>query len=133
MKFHHIGFAVRGIDDCISSFVGEFRPLSGKVYDGGQLATLLLANWNGITVELIEGAVSDGALHETEELGVYHTCFEVESVISSIANLMNKGYYQVSAIKPAPLFDNRDVVFMMDKFGNVIELLECVKKEEVKL
>jgi catechol 2,3-dioxygenase-like lactoylglutathione lyase family enzyme len=133
MKFHHIGFAVRSIDDCQRSFIGTFNKLSGKVYDGCQKSTLMIADWNGLVIELIEGEVADKILSQGEEISAYHTCFEVDSLIDSIGCMIINGYYQVSTVSPAVLFDNRLVVFMMDKFGNLIELLERSKGETVKI
>jgi catechol 2,3-dioxygenase-like lactoylglutathione lyase family enzyme len=133
MKFHHIGIAVSDIDEVSKDFIfSEYKPISGKVYDGAQKATLQMFDWNGKNVELVDGQVVKSVLNGGR-FKIYHVCLEVDSLIDMIDRARCKGYIQITGINPAPLFDNRLVVFMTNNEGFMIEFLEAEKKERVRI
>ena len=132
MTFHHVGIAVESIDDSVKGFIGELKPITGKVYDGGQNATLQMFDYLGQRVELIEGAVVKNILNGSK-FKIYHICLEVDNIIDSISAARKAGYVNVTGTKPAPLFDDRPVVFMLNNEGFMIEFLEKQKKDTVKI
>lgn len=132
MKFHHIGIAVKDIDDAVKKVVGSFRPVSGKVYDGGQNATLQMFDYCGASVELIDGKAVQSFLLDTS-FKIYHVCLEVDNLLDAIDTARKAGYIEISGIKSAPLFDDRPVVFMMNNDNFIVEFLEAEKKEKVRI
>jgi hypothetical protein len=132
MKFHHIGIATDNIDNArIALGVDGAKAVTGKVYDGGQKATLQMLDWYGQKVELVEGEIVQGMIVNSA-YKIYHVCFEVDSIIDTVETAKKKGYVDISGIKPAPLFDGRSVVFMMNNDNYIIEFLEAPQKETVK-
>lgn len=132
MRFHHIGIAVKDIDEAAKKVVGSFNPVSGKVYDGGQQATLQMFDYCGVNVEFVEGRAVDAFLLDTH-FKIYHVCLEVGCILDAIDLARKAGYIDISGIKPAPLFDGRPVVFMMNNDNFMIEFLEAEKKEKVRI
>lgn len=124
MKFHHIGIATSNIEETIVKLkdVMNIENISDIVYDelqDGRLCMLTLED--GINLELIEGKVVENIIKKRQYL--YHTCYVVSSLDDSIEDLINKGAFLISDAKPAKLFNNRKVAFLMWDLG-MIELLE---------
>ena len=133
MKFHHIGIAVKDINESVKSMKNlSICHVSGRVYDGGQNATLQMYDIGGIKIELIEGAVVKNVLGD-DNFKIYHVCFTVDNINDAIDIAKKTGYVQITETKPAPLFDDRKVVFMLNNDKFMIEFLEESTKEVVHI
>jgi catechol 2,3-dioxygenase-like lactoylglutathione lyase family enzyme len=132
MNIHHIGIAVKDIDEAAKTLAlfGAYA-LTGKVYDGCQKATLQMFDCSGYSLELVEGRIVDSLLGG-DSMKIYHICFEVENIIDDVEFVRKSGFMQITGMNPAPLFGDRIVTFMI-KDGLIIELLEKQKKEVVRI
>ena len=133
MNFHHVGVAVTDIDNSAMNLaIMGVTPTTGKTYDGGQDATLQMFDSGGVNVELIEGNAVKGVLGG-DTFKIYHVCFEVENLLDMVGRARAAGYIRISSPKSAPLFDDRQVVFMMNKDNFIVEFLEAPIKEKVRI
>ncbi len=124
MKFHHIGIATEDIDKMILNLKKYFdiKEISDIVYDSNQDANLCMITLeDNIKIELISGNVVSNILKKRQYL--YHTCYTVKNIESTIKELINDGALLVRESKEAILFDNKKVAFLMWNLG-LIELLE---------
>jgi len=124
MRFHHIGIATADIPK-MQEYLGKFASIShitDTVYDEQQDASLCMVTLkDGTDIELISG-------HQVERLVkkrnfLYHTCYEVADIEQKIADFVENGAMLVSEPKPAILFDNKRVAFLMTELG-LVELVE---------
>ena len=124
MKFHHIGIAAEDINKTIN-YIKELMPvinISDIVYDELQDASLCMITLEDNTkIELISGKVVENVLKKRQFL--YHTCYGVNNIEESVKKLISLGALQVNEVKPAVLFNNKKVVFLMTELG-LIELVE---------
>ena len=124
MKFHHIGIATEDIDKMILNLKKYFdiKEISDIVYDSNQDANLCMITLeDNIKIELISGNVVSNILKKRQYL--YHTCYTVKNIESTIKELINDGALLIRESKEAILFDNKKVAFLMWNLG-LIELLE---------
>jgi methylmalonyl-CoA/ethylmalonyl-CoA epimerase len=127
MTFHHVGIACRDIAEEIRniSAVHEGVTSSPVIFDPEQNAeVVLLTLSDGSNLELISGKQVEGLLKMN--ITYYHLCFEVDDIRAEIDRLEKENAKLVSAPKPAPLFDNREVAFLYVSYG-IIELLSRKK------
>lgn len=124
MKFHHIGIATSNIDELIEK-ISKYMKISEKseiVYDKLQDANLcMLTLSDGTRIELISGEVVKNLVKKRQYL--YHTCYSVQDITSTVNKFVEDGAFLVKKITPAILFDNRKVAFLMTDLG-LIELVE---------
>ncbi len=124
MRLHHIGIASQNIDESVKDYYQyhDVKKKSSKIYDELQKAELVFIETNeGVNIEFVQGQPVDNIL--AKGISFYHICYEVNDIKKSIEDLRTKGAIIVSPIKPAILFDNRNVAFLYTKSG-LIELLE---------
>jgi methylmalonyl-CoA/ethylmalonyl-CoA epimerase len=123
MKFHHVGIACKNIEEetqHVSAIHGIIKK-SPVVFDKEQNAELILLTLaDGTHLELISGKQVETFLKKN--ITYYHLCFEVDDIHSEIERLLKENAIMISAPKPAPLFDNREVAFLHVSYG-IIELL----------
>ena len=124
MKVHHIGIACRNIEEAITEFKKYHNVTwqSQIVEDGLQSAKLCLVKTDmGLDYEFVSGEQVSGLLKRG--ITYYHLCYEVNSLDSTIEDLLSKGAIMISEPKPAILFNNKRVAFLYLPYG-LIELVE---------
>jgi methylmalonyl-CoA/ethylmalonyl-CoA epimerase len=133
MKLHHIGYAVRNIDDSRKSFeLLGFYPVGSEHRDYLRNVDILFMKNMADTVELI--AIADRNTRSdidfltksgrNQFVGPYHVCFEVRDLESAVRELREKRFVISSEVAPAPAICGRRVVFLYHKNTGLIELLE---------
>ncbi len=124
MKFHHIGIATDDIPSLIEKINKYFnlKNITDIVYDELQDGSLCMVTLDdGTNIELISGNIVENIVKKRRYL--YHTCYSVEDIDSTIKSLISDGATLVSDTKEAILFDNKRVAFLMWDLG-LIELVE---------
>lgn len=125
IKFHHIGIVVNSIEQY------EKQILSSKkireVVDEVQNSKLALyENFDSSFIELIEPLNENStSFNSLKKFGVHlnHLCYRVNS-FEEIDNNMNENkWIKVLGPVPAILFDNKEVVFYLNRFGQLTEFL----------
>ena len=57
--------------------------------------------------------------------GVYHICYEVKDMTTSIEQMTRKGCYLISGPDPAVAFNHRKIAWLMTRANLLVELLEA--------
>ncbi len=82
---------------------------------------------DGYQIELVSPAdtesVVSGLLKKYKN-SPYHICYETPDFDADFASLVQEGYTAIDVPTPAPALDGRRVVFLMNPFLGMIELLE---------
>jgi len=133
LKFHHNGLAVRNNEKATIWLESLGYSASEVVYDPEQDVNLQLFTLSGSpTFELVmPGKSADGPLASIlsryEEM-IYHTCYEVEDLDATLAEIRGLGLrvMTVSERKPAVLFGGRHVSFYKIAGFGIVEFLEPV-------
>lgn len=124
MILHHIGIACEDIDKTctiINNTIG-IKHKGKIVYDKEQEANLcMILTLHEDRIELISGSKVKNLVKKQQYL--YHTCYLVENLSKSMEQMTQNGAIILSSPKPAILFDNRKVAFLITNLG-IVELLE---------
>jgi len=125
MEFHHIGIATNDIEKTIL-FVEKTFPniknITDIIYDDLQKANLCLITLSDDSnIELVSGEQVSTFLKKNIHL--YHSCWEVENIQTTINKYIKAGSILISKPKEAVLFNNRKVAFLYTDIG-IVELLE---------
>ncbi|MBP5787516.1 MAG: VOC family protein [Kiritimatiellae bacterium] len=134
MVLHHIGYAVKHLQDGINSFscLG-YKRVSPSVPDEARAVEICFLEKDGIKVELVaplrKGSPIDKALASGTGMP-YHFCYEVNSLQGCTEVLIKNGFAVLFPPSPAPACDNRLVSFLFEKTIGIIELIERNIKDE---
>lgn len=133
MKFNHIGVAVRDINKSIKHYSESMGWVKSSdiVYDSIQRVKIcFMIDNSNVYYELIEPAGSNSPVTNVlkRKGSIYHTCYEVNDVERSVKELSANGFIQISDIEEAIAFNNRKIVFLINRDNLIIELLEEDKK-----
>ena len=126
--FHHIGVAVKSIDQTaqVYGWGGYYR--SATIFDPIQNVNICWLKKEGMPlVELLEPVDSSSPVCKyIEKLGVtpYHTCYVVKNLESVINELRKQRYVQVSKIAKAVAISDSKICFLYHKNVGLIELVE---------
>ena len=120
MKFHHIGIATKNLKTSLEFVKNNFDVISvtEDIFDEQQDAILQMITTKDLNIELVSGNVVDKMIQS--KISYYHICYEVENIDEAIQKF--SGAILVSSPKPAILFNNRLVAFLMTPLG-LVELL----------
>jgi methylmalonyl-CoA/ethylmalonyl-CoA epimerase len=124
MKLHHLGIACKDIPTQIKIIkkTYDIKSVGEIVFDELQNVNLcFITTNNGFNIELVSGKTVETFINN--KFFYYHLCFEVNDISFEIDRLIKKGAILISTSKPAILFDNKSVAFLLTSTG-LIELLE---------
>ena len=123
---HHYGIAVRNMNKAIESYISRGYRIVEKTHDEQQLSDLTFLSKEGeVHIELIYSDIPDSPVYSlcsTFDEHIYHKCYAVSNIGSTLNELRQSGYIQVTQIKQAVLF-NAPVCFLYSKQSGLIELL----------
>ena len=124
MKLHHIGIVVSSIDSYIED--SFFRFDGKKIYDPIQLSNLcLLKTKNDFFIELIEPLNEKATTYnflKNNGGGYHHICYQIQE--KNLVSVLQKNKIKLFwGPKPAILFGNKNIVFGMSKYNEIIEFL----------
>ncbi len=125
MTFHHIGVACSNIETTLQK-IRNLHPnileISEILHDPLQEVDLCMVSLqDGLQLELVSGKPIQKFLDSKNSF--YHICYEVEDITKSIAHFTANSSVLISPPKPAILFNNRHVCFLLTPYG-IVELLE---------
>lgn len=128
-KFHHIGVAVKNIDDTAPIYEQGGYKRSASIFDSIQNVNICWLTKEGMpTVELLAPVDETSPVNKTlEKNGVtpYHTCYVVENIEEAVAQLRKQKYVMVSKLAEAVAFCGSRVCFLFNKNVGLIELVEA--------
>lgn len=133
LKINHVGFAVKSIEEYLKSFVLpglKAGDVMKPVFDPVQNVNIALIQCEGGTaIELVEPAGPGGPtarFAESRTGGIYHVCYETDDLDGTAERLRSAGCVVVSGPVPAVVFNNSPIMFLMNRHGDLIELLEVL-------
>jgi len=129
MRLHHIGLAVRSIDEAAGLYAGLFglRHLSPTIEDPIQQVRVAFGELApDVHVEFIEptSPTSPVAAVVARGGGFYHLCFTVTSLNDALDRARSAGALEIVAPVPAAAFGGRRIAFVMMPSRDIIEFLE---------
>ena len=128
MKIDHIGYAVKNIDEARKNFELLGFAFEKKIKDIDRCIYIQFGNNDGYRVELImpiENCQSpvDGQLKRNGP-SPYHICFISDNIEQDIQRLLALQFKIIIPLANAIAFNNKKVVFMMNKYLGIIEIVE---------
>jgi len=128
MKVHHVGYAVKSIEDARKEFeLLGFRCESETVLDNIRKVRILFMTNDTCRIELIEPNESDNPIESIlKKVGSspYHICYESEDIENDARLLKEKGFRVISDVSEAPALGNKNVCFLYSKDIGIIELVQ---------
>ena len=137
MKLHHIGVAVKNIQESLGELTQflSFESTTVPSLIGSQKVNVCFLKTSDVYIELIEPAVENSPVSDFVKGGggFHHLCFEVDDVNAKVNEFRNKGGIIVS---PPELtigweklgFENRLASFVY--FDNLpVKLIEFISKK----
>jgi methylmalonyl-CoA epimerase len=127
MKIHHLGIAVRNLEEAASRFGGLLGLERGKRYDLPEWkVSVLFLPVGDSNLELLEPHSDDsnvGKFIARQGEGVHHICFEVEDLEASLREFEKQGAMLIDK-KPRPGAGGHMVAFIHPKstHGALVEL-----------
>ena len=128
LKIHHIGYLVKKMDAAIESFLHlGYIVQQDTLYDNIRRVHICFMEKDGYVIELVSpadsGSVAAGLMKKYKN-SPYHICYETKNLDGTFALLSAEGYTAIDTPTPAPALQGRRVVFLMNPFLGMIELLE---------
>ncbi|MCQ2343457.1 MAG: VOC family protein [Paludibacteraceae bacterium] len=128
-KFHHIGVAVKKISSTAAIYVDAGYKQLETIFDPEQNVNICWLTKEGMpVVELLEPVDETSPVNKTlEKNGVapYHTCYVVDNIEETIAQLRRMKYVIVSKPVEACAIHKCKVAFLYNKNIGLIELVEA--------
>ena len=124
LRFHHIGVACEDIENTLKFIDNTFNIIHKTEiiqHDNHGVKACLVTNNDGTNIELVSGVTVERFVKKKQFL--YHNCWEVENINTSINKFVENGAMLISEPKSSELFDNRRVAFLLTDIG-ILELLE---------
>ena len=95
LRIHHIGIAVKNLDEATKNYVNTFDIKAGDVHHvpEKELRAILFDVGNS-KLELIEPMGTEGVIAkfiESHGEGIHHICFEVDDINKALESLSAKG------------------------------------------
>ena len=129
MKFHHIGVAVKSIEETAAVYVAGGYKRSETTFDPKQNVNICWLTKEGMpVVELLEPVDEASPINKIlEKNGVtpYHTCYIVDDIEQAVKELRKMKYVVVSKPIEAVAIHGCKVSFLFNKNVGLIELVEA--------
>lgn len=127
-RFHHIGIAVKNIDNTARIYINAGYCKTETVYDPIQHVNICFLSKQGMPViELLEPIDESSPVFKTiEKNGVtpYHHCYEVDDISIAIKDLRKLKFIQLGNPVEACAINNRKVAFFFNQDIGLIEIVE---------
>lgn len=128
MKIHHIGYAVKNLNDSINEFKKlGYQEEGGCVSDPVQKVMIQFMTSGAYRIELIApDGESSPVLDILKKLGdtPYHICYETSNIKNTIEQLKKEHYFLLNKSTPAPAISNCPVAFLYKRGVGILELVE---------
>lgn len=128
MKIHHVGYLVKKLEKAKAAFEKLGYVSKGQVtYDEIREIDILFMKKDGYVIELVSPKTKESVVANLiKKLGntPYHICYEVDDIEGACEELSNSGYMQIDTPTKAVAIGSRRVVFLMNPFMGMIELVE---------
>lgn len=127
LKVHHIGYLVKKINTAVKEFEHlGYTIRQDIVYDDYRKINICFMEKDGYVVELVSPTDPDSivaGLLKKYKNSPYHICYESSDFENDLYTLTKEGFTAIDMPAPAPALNDRHVVFLMNTFLGMIELL----------
>lgn len=126
LRFHHIGCAVRDIEDTLRSFRPFFPRISVPVAVGTQNVRVCFVEiMPGAYIELVEAIGHESAIGVMLKRGIsfYHAGFLVDSLDQALRSMASHNYRFLERFS-SEAFGGRQCAFLMSDTMQLIEIIE---------
>ena len=128
MKIHHIGYAVKNIEDSLNEFKKlGYKTIENKIVDNQRNVIIQFVKNGDYLIELIAPLNKESpvtSLLKKQGNSPYHICYETDNLKKEIEDLNNNGFVIISDLLKAPAINNKKVIFLYKKDIGLIELIE---------
>lgn len=133
MKIDHICFAVRNLYDGIAYWdrVFGYKQMTKIVENSLQkVKVTFLKKDDSITIKLIEPLESNQSLLNFVNRGggFHHLCFRCSDINGKMKDLNKKGLLTLVPPQPGEAFNNKNIAFLLARYGLNIELIDTDEK-----
>ena len=128
MKIHHIGYAVKNIQDSLNEFKKlGYKTIENKIVDNQRNVIIQFVKNGDYLIELVAPLNKESpvtSLLKKQGSSPYHICYETDNLKKEISDLGNNGFVVISNLLKAPAINNKKVIFLYKKDIGLIELVE---------
>ena len=133
MKLDHIFFAVKNIEEGISYWESVFgyRQMTDTVINTLQkVKVVFLSKEESLLIKLIEPLLDNQSLINFVNRGggFHHICFRVDEMADTMKELNGKGLLTLVPPQPGEAFNNKDIAFLLAKYGINVEIIDTDEK-----
>jgi len=129
--FHHVGVAVRNIQEAIANYQNlfDYKLISGPFDDPIQnVSVCFLSRGEGdTTIELVAPLGPNSPIDRTLKKGggTYHVCYQVQDMNAAMEHLTERGSLLLSGPVPAVAFELREIAWLMTETELLVELVQA--------
>jgi methylmalonyl-CoA/ethylmalonyl-CoA epimerase len=133
MIIDHICFAVKDIEEGIAYWdnIFGYEQMTRTVVNSLQkVRVVFLSKKDSLTIKLIEPLNDNQSLLNFVNRGggFHHICFKCENIDDELRELKNKGLITLVPPQPGEAFNNKNIAFLLAKYGINIELIDTDEK-----
>ena len=137
MKLDHICFAVKNIEEGISYWESVFgyRQMTDTVINTLQkVKVVFLSKEESLLIKLIEPLLDNQSLINFVNRGggFHHICFKVDEMADTLKELNGKGLLTLVPPQPGEAFNNKDIAFLLAKYGINVEIIDTDEKAGIR-
>lgn len=136
MKIDHICFAVADIEEGVNYWENIFgyKRMTKVVTNAVQkVKVVFLIREDSIMIKLIEPLPENQSLVNfvRRNGGFHHICFRCSNLNAKFEELKEKGLRVLSPPAPGEAFNNKNIAFMLAKYGINVELIDTEQKSDI--
>ncbi len=129
MKLHHLGIAVKSIEESALRYEVNlgWKKITELIYDPIQKVKILfMIDDHGFRYELLEPTGNDSPINKFLErrIGLYHFSYEVKDIQTKIEELTKTGFFLITGPVKAIAFKDNLIAFLINVDNLIIELVE---------
>ena len=128
MKVHHIGYAVKNIEDSIKEFERlGYSKVKNTVIDNKRNVIIQFIQNEEYLIELVAPLKEESPVTnilKKQGNSPYHICYETNDIDNKIKELSNNGFTIIAKLSEAPAINNKKVVFLYKRDAGLIELIK---------
>jgi methylmalonyl-CoA/ethylmalonyl-CoA epimerase len=134
MSFHHVGVAVRSLDEALDTYCGVFgfERTSDPIEVEPEHVRVCFVRAGDVLIELVEGVGDESPVREIVErtgAGTYHICYQVDDLDRAIRELRARRCFPFKRFEVAGQ-EPRRFAFLLTPDRHLFELCEA-RSEEV--
>ena len=129
--FHHVGVAVRNIQQAVANYQSlfDYKLISGPFDEPIQnVSVCFLSRGEGdTTIELVAPLGPNSPIDRILKKGggTYHVCYQVPDMNAAIQHLTERGSLLLSGPVPAIAFEMREIAWLMTETELLVELVQA--------